>query len=200
MCSSAPLLRNAVDAPQDVKKGEFAIAYTEFTLWLIPNEPLASTLQALIRRLATDFDAVAFEPHVTLFCGPSNEDEAQATAGAMAARFPPVELSVERLDYTDSFTKTLFVQFAESAAARRMSEAARDCYSSASNYAFNPHLSLIYTRLPEGKQRELCRTLSVPRGTYTFDRVRMVETELPIEDAGPVRRWKTIGDFPLAGR
>ena len=24
--------------------------------------------------------------------------------------------------------------------------------------------------------------------------------ELPIEDAGPIRRWKAIGDFPLAGR
>ena len=36
--------------------------------------------------------------------------------------------------------------------------------------------------------------------SYTFDRVRMVETELPIEDAGPIRRWKAVGDFPLAGQ
>ena len=183
-----------------MKKGEFEIAYTEFTLWLTPQEPLATTLRALIRRLAADFDAVEFEPHVTLFCGPSKETEARATAGAIAARFPPVELGVDRLDYTDRFTKTLFVQFAELAAARRMFEAARDCYASASNYAFNPHLSLIYKRLPEAKQRELCQTLSASRGNYTFDRVRMIETELPIEDAGPVRRWKTIGNFPLAGR
>lgn len=183
-----------------MKKGGCEIAYTEFTLWLIPCEPLRTTLHALIRRLAADFDAVEFEPHVTLFCGPSNRLESLATARVMAARFPPVELSVDRLDYSDRFTKTLFVQFAESAAAQRMSEAARGCYTRPSDYAFNPHLSLIYKRLPETKQRELCQTLSAPRGNYTFDRVRMIETELPIEDAGPVRRWKAIGDFPLAGR
>jgi 2'-5' RNA ligase len=183
-----------------MKKGGCEIAYTEFTLWLIPCEPLRTTLHALIRRLAADFDAVEFEPHVTLFCGPSNESRARATAGAISARFPPIELSVDRLDYTARFTKTLFFQFAESAAAQRMFEAARDCYASPSDYAFNPHLSLIYKRLDEAKQRELCQTLSAPRGNHTFDRVRMVETELPIEDAGPIRRWKPIGDFPLAGR
>jgi 2'-5' RNA ligase len=183
-----------------MKKGEFEIAYTEFTLWLIPCERLGTTLHALIRRLAADFDAVEFEPHVTLFCGPSDASEARATAGAIAARFPPVELSVDRLDYTHRFTKTLFIQFAESTAAQRMFEAARDYYASPSDYAFNPHLSLIYKRLPEVKQRELCQTLSAPRGNYIFDRVRMIETELPIEDADPVRRWKTIGNFPLAGR
>ena len=59
-------------------------------------------------RLATDFDAVEFEPHVTLFCGPSNWAEAQATGRRITARFPPVELSVDRLDYSHRFTKTLF--------------------------------------------------------------------------------------------
>ena len=56
-----------------MKKGGCEIAYTEFTLWLIPCEPLRRTLHALICRLAADLDAVEFEPHVTLFCGPSNE-------------------------------------------------------------------------------------------------------------------------------
>ena len=96
-----------------MKKGGCEIAYTEFTLWLIPCEPLRRTLHALICRLAADLDAVEFEPHVTLFCGPSNESRARATADAISARFPPIELSVDRLDYTARFTKTLFVQFAE---------------------------------------------------------------------------------------
>jgi hypothetical protein len=137
---------------------------------------------------------------VTLFCGPSNASEAWAAAKAISARFPPANLSVDRLDYSDRFTKTLFIQFAESAVAQRMFEAARVCFASPSDYVFNPHLSLIYKRLPKVKQRLLCQSLSTLRGTYTFDRVRMIETELPIEDAGPVRRWKAIGDFPLAGR
>ena len=101
-----------------MRKGGFEIAYTEFTLWLMPHEPLRTTLHALIRRLAADFEAVEFEPHVTLFCGTSNEAKARATAGAITTGFPPIELNVDRLDYTARFTKTLFVQFAESAKAQ----------------------------------------------------------------------------------
>ena len=97
-----------------MKKGGCEIAYTAFTLWLIPCKPLRTTLHALIRRLAADLDAVEFEPHVTLFCGPSNKSESLATARAIGAQFPPLELSVDRLDYTDHFTRTLFVQFADS--------------------------------------------------------------------------------------
>ena len=132
----------------------FEIAYTEFTLWLMPREPLRSTLSAIIRRLAADLDAVEFEPHVTIFCGPSTEEEARATATAIAARFSAIELIAARLDYTDRYTKTLFVQFEEFAVARRMFEAARDGYSCRSDYTFNPHLSLLYKTLPETKQND----------------------------------------------
>jgi hypothetical protein len=112
--------------PPDVNEEEFEIAYREFTLWLMPREPLRSTLRAIIRRLAADLDAVEFDPHVTVFCGPSTEAEAATIARAIAAQFGPVEMIADRLDYTDSYTKTLFVQFEESTIARRMFELARD--------------------------------------------------------------------------
>jgi 2'-5' RNA ligase len=173
------------------------LANTEFTLWLTPQEPLRTTLSAVIRRLAQDLDAAEFEPHVTLFCGRSSDEEANAIARGIAAQFPPITLSAERLAYTDRFTKTLFVQFEDSAIARRMFEAARRSYAHPSDYAFNPHLSLLYKKLPETRQRALCDTLDLPRGSYGFDRVRMIETELPIEDDGAIRRWRIVCDEPL---
>jgi 2'-5' RNA ligase len=175
------------------------VAHTEFTLWLSPREPLRTTLSGLIRRLARELDAAEFEPHVTLFCGRSSDEEAKAIARGIAAQFSPITLSAERLAYTDSFTKTLFVQFEDSALARRMFEAARRSYAHPSDYVFNPHLSLLYKKLPETRQRALCDTLDVPRGGYGFDRVRMIETELPIEDDGPIRRWRIVCDEALEG-
>lgn len=175
------------------------IAYTEFTLWATPREPLRSKLRALITHLATSLDAVEFEPHVTIFCGPSSEAEAHAVAGSIAAQFAPFELVADRLDCTPQYTKTLFVQFRESAAARQMFRAAARAYARPSNYVLNPHLSLVYKKLTETKQGELRETLDVPMGAYPFDRIRMIETELPIEGPGPIRRWRTVCDVPLAG-
>lgn len=175
------------------------MAHTEFTLWLTPREPLRTTLFAIMRRLASDLDAVEFEPHVTVFFGPSSDAKAEATARAIASRFRPIALDAEQLDHIGSFTKTLFVQFRESAVARQMFEAARQDYAGPSDYVFNPHLSLAYKKLPATRQAELCETLAVPMGAYVFDRIRMIETELPIEEPGPVRRWRQVCNVALSG-
>jgi hypothetical protein len=141
---------------------------------------------------------VAFEPHVTVFCGPSTESEARAFAQRIARQCSPVEMTADRLDHTESYTKTLFVLFQDSAAVRHMFETAKGA-SPQSNYVLNPHLSLLYKKLPGARRRELCDTLDVPLVDYFFDRIRMVETELPIDDDGPVRRWRMVCDEALLG-
>ncbi len=82
---------------------------------------------------------------------------------------------------------------------RRMFETAAGAYSQRSDYVLSPHLSLLYRKLPAAEQQKLCRTLDAPMGVYRFDRARMIETELPIEDSGPVKRWRTVCEAPLAG-
>ena len=174
---------------------------TEFTLWLTPREPLRSLLRSTIRQLAARFDAVEFEPHVTVFSAPSTDIEALAVARRIAAQFSPIELTADCLDHSESYTKTLFVQFRNSALLRQIFDTAAAQYSRPSNYILNPHLSLIYKKLSTARRRrKLCATLHVPMGSYGFDRVRMIETELPIEDDGPMRRWRVICDEPLVDR
>lgn len=157
---------------------------------------MRSKLRAIVRDLAERFDAVPFEPHVTVFCGPASKTEALAAAWRIARQESPITLTADRLDHTETYTKTLFVQFQELAALRRMFEAAKS-YSPHAPYVLNPHLSLLYKRLPEAARRELCETLAAPMGDYSFDRIRLVETELPIEDDGPIRRWLVTCDEPL---
>jgi 2'-5' RNA ligase len=165
----------------------------------MPCEPLRSKLRSIIRRLAASLDAVEFEPHLTVYCGPSTDAEARAVAHVIAKQFSPIELTADRLGHTERYTKTLFVQFQESAAVRQIFEAAAAGHSRQSNYILNPHLSLLYKTLPEAERRELCETLEAPMGDYRFDRIRMIETELPIEDAGPVRRWRVVCDEAVGG-
>ena len=175
------------------------MAHTEYTLWLTPAEPLRSTLRSTIQQLAASLDAVEFEPHVTVSCGKSNDAEARVIVDRIARQFGPIELAVDGLEYTDRYTKTLFVQFRESARLRRMAETTAASYALPSSYTLNPHLSLIYKTLSEATQRTLCATIQVPEGPYRFDAVRMIETELPIEDAGPVRRWRLVCEAELKG-
>ena len=167
-------------------------------MWLTPCEPLRATLRSIVRRLASSLDAVEFEPHVTVFCGRSSELEARGVVDLVAGQFSRVELIADRLAYTGNYTKSLFVQFQESAVLRRMFGSAARAYSQPSDYVLSPHLSLLYKKLPAAEQQKLCETLDVPMGAYRFDRIQMIETELPIEDSRPVRRWRTVSEAPLA--
>ncbi len=135
---------------------------------------------------------------MTVFCSPSNDAAARDLVLQIARQTPPCELIAERLDHTASFTKTLFAQFRESAALRRIFEKAK-AGSPQSSYILNPHLSLLYKTLPAATRQELCQTTDAPMGSYLFDRIAMIETELPIEEDGPVRRWRLVCDEALAG-
>lgn len=198
-CSEPALSGDQIGGLTDWDYEGRPIAYTEHTLWLTPGEPLRSRLRSIIVDLAARLDAVEFEPHVTVFCGPTNDAAARDLVRRIARETPPCELIAERLDHTGSFTKTLFVQFQELAAVRRIFETAR-AGSPPSNYVLNPHLSLLYKTLPAVTRQELSRTTDAPRGRYAFERIAMIETELPIEEDGPVRRWRKVCDEALAGR
>jgi 2'-5' RNA ligase len=171
----------------------------EYTLWLMPREPLAISLRSTIRRLATKLDAIEFEPHVTMFCGPSTDDEARAIAHRIANQFTPIELIADRLEHSECYTKTFFVQFRDSARLRQMFEVTAANFSRQWGYVLNPHLSLLYMRQSATGRQKLCETVDVPTGLYGFDRIQMIETELPIEDEGPIRRWRVVCEEPLIG-
>jgi hypothetical protein len=47
----------------------------------------------IIHRLAVSLDAVEFEPHMTVYCGPSTEAEARAVAEMIAKQFSLIELT-----------------------------------------------------------------------------------------------------------
>jgi hypothetical protein len=173
-------------------------SHTQYSFWLVPAEPLNRQLSAIIRQLAGQFDAVYFEPHVTIYSGILNDAEAAALATRVAGQFTPLELTALRLDHTDSYTKTLFMRLGDAGTARRMFEAIKQASAQPSDYVLDPHLSLLYKQLAPSTQAELCQTLAVPRGNYLFDRLRVIETEIPLSLPEQIRRWRTVYDGALA--
>ena len=167
------------------------------SIWLVPAEPLKSRLRAVIRQLATQYDAVDFAPHVTISAGTSDDDETCAIARDIASRFSPVELTFQKLDYTSLYTKTLFVQFDHSAIAQSMCDAIKEGSAQPSGYVLNPHLSLLYKTMPQATQAEIARGLEVPQGIFSFDRLRAIETEAPLTQPEQVKRWRVVFEAAL---
>lgn len=169
----------------------------EQSFWLLPVEPLRLALASIIERLALDYDAVAFEPHVTISSGKFSDGESTAIARSVARSSAPVELAVAKLDHTSAYTKTLFIQYRESAPLRRLSAAISAMSAQPLSYILNPHLSLLYKAMPSERQAEICRTLNTPADGYVFDRLRVIETEIPLFRAEQIERWRTVYECGL---
>lgn len=172
--------------------------HNEFTLWLMPKEPLRGQMRSIIRNLAVEFDAVEFEPHITFYCCRSTQAEATSVGQAISRAFAPLELKVADIDHSRTFTKTLFVQFRESATLRRMFEMAGSGFKLKGDYKLKPHLSLLYKILHHAEREAAAGRISVPID-YLFDTLRVVETQVPIEDEAPVLAWRTVYEAGLEG-
>ncbi|MBA3386228.1 MAG: 2'-5' RNA ligase family protein [Chthoniobacterales bacterium] len=165
--------------------GEETIAF-----WLLPAAGARETLAALIAQLAERCDAPTFEPHVTLAGGELGPPRANQILQTISAR-EPIELEIERIDFSEQYTKTLFLQFRsvpeiESLAA----EIRRLC---GGEDEFNPHSSLLYKEMPAAEKAELARTIKVPFQQVRFDAVKTIQTPHPIHAREQVEAWRTLG-------
>jgi hypothetical protein len=84
-------------------------------LWLVPASPWHERFGALIGELAGQFDAVVFEPHITLDVGILRDpSKASDRLAAAVAAHPPTTLVCSGTMHDSEHFRTLFVPFDDS--------------------------------------------------------------------------------------
>jgi 2'-5' RNA ligase len=174
-------------------------AATILTYWLIPAEPARSHFRSLIQDLAGRFDAPVFEPHVTLYVtGPGNEDPARVLEETFRNIRPPC-LSISAINYSDEFTKTLFVEFRPKESVARLNEKLRAGSLLQPEYQLNPHLSLIYKTMARETKVQLANSLSLPFEDVRFDTAKAVISPAKIELRADVEAWRIVAEESFQG-
>jgi hypothetical protein len=157
--------------------------------WLIPEEPVRIYLASVIAGLAARFGAPVFEPHLTLFAIAKQDDAALPRIDALAS-FPPPQLSVGEVKWSEVFTKTVFVQFAVCERLLQMNRALREAWGKPSNHDLNPHLSLIYKTMGADQKQRIAGSIKIPFRTVIFDSVKTVICPASIEKREDVETWR----------
>ena len=169
------------------------------TYWLCPAEPAHSQLSAIIGDLAARFNAPVFEPHVTLYVTSADGVGAATVVEKVVKTRAPYRLTVRGIDYSDEFTKTLFVQFAPDRDVAGLSDELRRASASASDYKLNPHLSLIYRELDRDTKRGLATSLRLPFTEVVFSSVKAVLSPGTIRSREDVEAWRVVAERRLTG-
>src|SRR2546423_5494757 len=176
-----------------MKAREQIIAY-----WLCPAEPARGHLSSLIRDLARRFDAPVFEPHVTVYVTDAANEKPEVVLEQVMKSRGQYALSIRGLDFSEKFTKTLFVQFAPDPTLAELSGDLRRASVSSNDYELNPHVSLIYKEMDEETRRRLAASITLPFTEVTFDNVKAVISPGEIKSCEDVEAWRVVAEQTLA--
>ena len=165
---------------------------TVIAYWLIPAEPAHSFFQTAINDLARRYDAPVFEPHVTIHVGANRASEAESAISQAARASKPIRLKPLEIGHSSQFIKTLFVQFALNPDLRQLNEIIRNAARDLSHYELNPHLSLLYAKIPAVVRHELAASINVPFSEVTFNAVKAVRCISPTQNRPDVEAWRVI--------
>jgi hypothetical protein len=152
--------------------------------WLIPTD--RTFYQSLIHDLAQRYDAPIFQPHITLYSGNFERNRILEFL-----RTPiDITLEIDRIQYSDQFTKSLFIQLVSNPQLEQLSESIRTYFGSP--YSLDPHLSLIYADLDEAEKRSLSEEIRLLDRFIRFDRLTAIEVPRKPQTREDVESWREI--------
>lgn len=161
------------------------------TLWLIPTGKAYKHFSNLITKLANEYNAPVFQPHITLlgdFMQPV-EECIRLTKQVVSGQ-KPFTISMGEIDYEDFFFRTLFVKANKTETLLNLHNRAKEIFKM-DTPPYMPHLSLLYGTFPiEIKEKiikEIGRNQSIQ---FEISSVYLIK-------GGEIEDWYVVEEFPL---
>jgi len=168
---------------------------TSTVYWLLPAKPQRELFCELIRILRKEFRAPNFEPHLTLFS--VAKDREPPKKSLQQIRLRKIRLTARGIGFSSQYTKTLFVRFKPSAELRKLVADIGRVTKSRPKAPKDPHVSLVYKKIPRGTKKSLAAVLRLPFRTVVFDTIAVVRCVSPSRTAADVKSWKVLGKKPF---
>jgi len=168
---------------------------TALVYWLIPTKQQRDFFSEAIRILSKQFNAPCFEPHLTIIV--TSEIGLSPRKILKQIRTSPISLRVSGIGFSSQFTKTLFVRFKSTESlAKLVVDLALETRSRAKS-ARDPHVSLIYKKMPTSTKKELASTIQLPFSTVLFDSIKAVRCASPTKTRSDVEAWHVVAKKSL---
>ncbi len=167
----------------------------EYALWLKPESEVRDILKRIIDRLAGEFDAPVFEPHITIASGiRMNVDEMVGRLEGVAKTADPMTLYLGDTDFLDSYYRSLFIRIAPNDALLALREHSLREFR-LEHEPYLPHISLMYREMDSGKKQKIIEKVG-----KRFDLVFIPDKIHLVRISGPTETWEELLHVPLVAR
>ena len=163
--------------------------------WLVPAAgPARDRLAGVIARLAAEHAAPVFAPHVTLAgVVESSPDAVVPVLRRLVAGVPPFEVTLTGVGHEPEFFRSLYLRAEPSAILTALHDAGERAWR-LDSAPYRPHLSLLYSRLPEDGKAAIAGAL----GLALPMAIRIDAAEIWADFLQDVTRWRRVARVPLA--
>jgi len=168
---------------------------TATVYWLLPAKPQRELFCEFIRILRKEFRAPNFEPHLTLFVAAKERLSPKQVLQQIRSR--PIRLTPRGVGFSPQYTKTLFVRFKPSAELRKLVADFGRVTKSRAKAPKDPHVSLVYKKIPRGTKKGLAAVLRLPFRTVVFDSIAAVRLTVPARTRADVEAWRIVASKKL---
>ena len=158
--------------------------------WLIPAEPERELFREIIRILAKQFDGPRFESHLTIFATAAGGQSPRNILEQIEAK--PIRLRVREVAFSSKFAKALFVRFHSSKAFENLVADVARAAGSRAQFVRDPHVSLLYKKLPAAVKKELATTIRLPFRAVVFDAIKTIRCESLTRTGNDVEAWRVV--------
>ena len=179
--------------------------------WLLPAKPERDLFCEVVRILRKEFRGPNFEPHLTLFSTTKDRPASgQRQSGSDLRRGEQspkkvlkeissrsIRLSARDVAFSSGFTKTLFVRFKSNDTLRKLVVDLSRAAKSSAKISRDPHVSLLYAKLPRAAKKELAAVMKLPFRTVVFDSIAAVRCVSPSRTKADVEAWKILAKKSL---
>jgi len=163
--------------------------------WLLPAKPERDLFCEVVRILRQEFGGPNFEPHLSLFSTSKDRQSPKKVLKEISMR--QIRLTTGGAGFSSEFTKTLFVRFKSSPALRKLvTDLSRAAKSRAKAHG-NPHVSLLYKKLPREAKKQLAAVMKLPFRSVVFDSIAAVRCPSPSRTKADVQAWKILAKKSL---
>ena len=116
-----------------------------YSVWSIFDEADEKYLSSIVADFNKGYRTDYFRPHITLFGNiTAPEDFLKEAIEEAAEGVSPFTVMLKDVEYSPEWSKTFYMQFAESPELQRIYEELKDKFKGIADYSFDPHASLIY--------------------------------------------------------
>jgi 2'-5' RNA ligase len=162
-----------------------------YSIWVVPPEPIFSQLQEIIDSLSQKYDSPRFNPHMTILGTVDRKlEDVQNAAKVLVGKLSNLKLSLGPVSFSTTYYQSVFVRVISTTQLMQLNLDLKKSLN-LENSVFMPHISLFYGDHDMKTREKIASGTKIEPVTFSISKLLIIpENSTPLE-------WQPVATIPF---